>query len=412
MENNISNSDKTDEVHIEEYDITDSFDGDEIEFDDVESEAPEDVDLDDEIDEEVASPGIKEEKSKKSISVLIGEKMPALANIFKRKKKEIIESEAAEGTDPKETDDESKPKPKFKLTPIHIVVIIGLIIFMFVGDEEPVETAKPLKPIQKVIPKKKIEKPVVAEEVKPTEVVDEMAEIRMENTPDQSVVEKPVVDNNPVEQPKIETPEDEPTTVMDDVELDIDKEPRRIEDPVIAEEVPSNSDMDSDSNSDSDDEDSSDEVNEVVNETELDTKTETEITESTVSEIPVTPEEIVPQEIIDPEMSTDMTKKLLENLQVKLKEERVVQKDTEPLRPMSAPSYEAAGSGLVYNCKGGHWACIEADEFKKCRQNYGWNKSESIPIECYPLAFLDSDFDCGTVQQEKVNAVPDLNFCQ
>ena len=107
-----------------------------------------------------------------------------------------------------------------------------------------------------------------------------------------------------------------------------------------------------------------------------------------------------------------MTKKLLENLQVKLKEERGEQKLVEQIRPIGAPSYESPGSGLVYNCKGGHWACIDSDEYKKCRQNYSWNKSEVIPIECYPMAFLETDFDCGTVQQEKVNSVPDLKFCE
>lgn len=387
MENNISNSDKTDEVHIEEYDKTGSF-----ETGDADSKDPDDL-----LSEDKTLAGVEEKKSKKSISVLIEEQLPALANIFKRKKKKEAEAlnNKKVATETTEANAEDKPKPKFKLTPIHIIVIIGLFIFLFIGDEEPEPTAKPLKPIKKEFPVEKVEEPQVAIEEpeiqEPAETVDEMADIRMENTPERVADEKPL---DQIEEPAIETPEsDPPTTVMDDIELDIDKQPR-------VEEVPTELPVE--------DEEVAVEIDEPEAVVEEDPLPEPE----PEPEVTVAPEEIVPQEIIDPEMSTDMTKKLLENLQVKLKEERVVQKDTEPLRPMSAPSYVAAGSGLVYNCKGGHWACIEADEFKKCRQNYAWNKSESIPIECYPFAFLDNDYDCETVQQEKVNSVPDLNFCE
>lgn len=122
-------------------------------------------------------------------------------------------------------------------------------------------------------------------------------------------------------------------------------------------------------------------------------------------------EEVIAQEVITPDASNDVTKKLLENLEVKLREEKAIQQSVDTIKPTSAPSYEAPGSGLVYNCSGGHWACIDLEEYQKCRDNYAWKKSESQKIECYPTAFLKTDFDCATLQQEKVNAVPDLNFC-
>lgn len=369
MENNISDSDKTGEVHIEEYDKTDSFEAEEVGFDDIKSEDPDDIDYTDEIEAK---------KSKRSLTDIFQKQLPALANIFKRNEKKKAKEQTPKDT--KETkSDEPKAKAKFKLTPIHILVIIGLVIFLFIGEEETEEVAKPLKPIQKVIPTK----------IEPVEIVTEPADEIAESP--QETFEEPDQLDEPVET--------EPSTVMDDVDLDIDTSPRPVEpDPEPEVQV-----ADPDINEDT-------ETNDQVVDQEI--TPEVEVVEEVVNEQPNTPEEILPQEIIDPEMSSDMTKKLLENLQVKLKEEKVVQTEVEALRPMSAPSYDAVGSGLVYNCKGGHWACIETEEYSKCRQNYAWNKSESIPIECYPLAFLENDFDCGTVQQEKVNSVPELDFCK
>lgn len=432
MENNISNSDKTDEVHIEEYDKTDSIQSDEYGFEDIESEEPEDVDFEDEIDDDEleTTPGVKASAEKKSITDMIGKQLPALANIFNRVKKKkatkVDEDPAELSSD--EPDEAKKAKPKFKLTPIHIVVILGLVVLLFLGDEEPEVTTAPVKPTRENIPERKVvepeNEPTVADDfsentvdedtpVVPetaTDVEDSMADIRMENTPEQ--VDPP--ETSDTEASDLEDFESNDPTVtpsidsrMGDVELDIDTSPR-------ASDQPSGESMDSEVISDT--VDATEELDVAADTVEQTDIVEEDLEDPVVSEAPeVVPdkaEEIVPQEIVDPALSSDMTKKLLENLQVKLKKERVEQKLVEQIRPVGAPSYDSPGSGLVYNCRGGHWACIDADEYRKCRQNFSWNKSETIPIECYPMAFLETDFDCGTVQQEKVNSVPDLSFCE
>ena len=122
-------------------------------------------------------------------------------------------------------------------------------------------------------------------------------------------------------------------------------------------------------------------------------------------------ETVTPQDSFESDVSTELTKKLLSDLEVRLKEEKREQSLVEVLKPVSAPLYDSIGKGLVYNCRDKHWACVEISSYKKCRQNYSWNKSNNIPAECYPFAALESSFDCATVQQEKIDSVGDTNFC-
>lgn len=122
-------------------------------------------------------------------------------------------------------------------------------------------------------------------------------------------------------------------------------------------------------------------------------------------------EEIIPQKELQPDISSEITKKLLEDLEVKLKEEKVIQKKITVTKPTDAPSYEIVGRGLVYNCRDKHWACIEQDQYKTCRENYSWNQTENIPLECYPVAFLETEYDCAVVQQEKIDSVSSTDFC-
>ena len=107
----------------------------------------------------------------------------------------------------------------------------------------------------------------------------------------------------------------------------------------------------------------------------------------------------------------DLTRKLLKELESKIADEKEQQRLVEIVNPVSAPSYDNIGRGLVYNCKGKHWACVEVKTFDQCRQNYSWNKQSRVSIECYPFAQLDSEFDCTTIQQEKIDSVGDTSFC-
>ena len=113
---------------------------------------------------------------------------------------------------------------------------------------------------------------------------------------------------------------------------------------------------------------------------------------------------------LDP--TTDIASKILSDLEDRIKAEKREQELVQVLKPVSAPAYEAVGPSLVYNCTEQHWACVEPNAYKECRQNYSWNSKNGLPIECYPFASIDDNFDCATVQQEKIDSVGDTSFCR
>ena len=123
-------------------------------------------------------------------------------------------------------------------------------------------------------------------------------------------------------------------------------------------------------------------------------------------------EQILPQDVIEPPASNEITKQLLKDLEVKLKEERREQEILEDVKPTSAPSYDNIGKGLVYNCVDEHWACVNDESFKQCRGNYSWNRQQEVDTECYPYAQLGNEIDCATVQQEKIDTISATTFCK
>ncbi len=76
------------------------------------------------------------------------------------------------------------------------------------------------------------------------------------------------------------------------------------------------------------------------------------------------------------------------------------------------PSYEVWGRGLVYNCKGKHWACIDKDDYFICRQNMKWNTGHGRPQECYTVNVYASDADCISVQLHNINFREKTDFCK
>tara|TARA_Y100000768_G_scaffold388599_1_gene385484 strand:+ start:23776 stop:25290 length:1515 start_codon:yes stop_codon:yes gene_type:complete len=457
----------------------------EDELDD-EYEIDEDEDLDDELDAEptIEGSGIKEKfnslvaKIKKSagankkaapkpvkektglhnvektVKTFVDKKLPALANILKKKNK--ASSNATEEIDTSNIVLEGeKPKRKIEVKKgiIYGLAAIGLIVVFLVEDPPPSEfksnTAKnkkapPAKPTQpEVAPKQVEDKPE-----QPVEVVE------VENEP--IIEEEPVIEEPVIEEPVIDEPAEVTTELDKEIDEQMDQitknqnmnlddlkntevEKPQIDEPAQVKETPSTDINDSNTtvtNEDVADDQLSDLDMDQLTAPEVSPETEgsaenNEITESS-NEDPTTldsnamdsdislndsneelmDEEIIPQPDIQPDISSEITKKLLEDLEVKLKDEQKAQKTLAVTRPTDPPSYDALGMGLVYNCKGSHWACVEKGSYKTCRENYSWNKNEGIPLECYPVAFLENEYDCALLQQEKIDSVAETNFCR
>ena len=93
----------------------------------------------------------------------------------------------------------------------------------------------------------------------------------------------------------------------------------------------------------------------------------------------------------------------------KLEEEKeeVVKK----LDYVAPPKYTEFGQGLVYNCKGKHWACVDREAYIKCEGNMNWAKQEGKPNECATSKILASEYDCRTLQMYYINTVAETPNC-
>lgn len=83
-----------------------------------------------------------------------------------------------------------------------------------------------------------------------------------------------------------------------------------------------------------------------------------------------------------------------------------------PKEYVAPPNYLNRGRGLVYNCKEGHWACVEKKSYLTCKDNYLFNADRKKAIECFPSSVLASTKDCARMQIEKVNRLAKTKFCK
>jgi hypothetical protein len=78
---------------------------------------------------------------------------------------------------------------------------------------------------------------------------------------------------------------------------------------------------------------------------------------------------------------------------------------------ITPPNYENVGRGLVYNCLGKHWACIDGPSFKICQQNKAALESQGKRKECVPDSVYQTDSGCGWVQRQKITGNAKTDFC-
>ena len=75
------------------------------------------------------------------------------------------------------------------------------------------------------------------------------------------------------------------------------------------------------------------------------------------------------------------------------------------------PNFERRGRGLVYNCAGKHWACVDKFSYFQCRENQVWNERNQKSHECMIRNVYASIKDCITVQTHSVSTAADTSFC-
>jgi len=78
---------------------------------------------------------------------------------------------------------------------------------------------------------------------------------------------------------------------------------------------------------------------------------------------------------------------------------------------IAPPNYERTGRGLVYNCTGKHWACVDKLSYFQCRGNEVWSKQNKKNPECVIKNVYASDKDCEAIQGYYVKFNEPTGFC-
>jgi hypothetical protein len=107
--------------------------------------------------------------------------------------------------------------------------------------------------------------------------------------------------------------------------------------------------------------------------------------------------------------SDSITDQILEDLEKQVETKKPVQIKKEYVSP---PDYEYFGRGLVYNCAGKHWACVDAPSYKTCEDNSSSVKYLNKKIECHPFNVYETAKGCQNVQNRMVSSSAKTNFCE
>lgn len=69
-------------------------------------------------------------------------------------------------------------------------------------------------------------------------------------------------------------------------------------------------------------------------------------------------------------------------------------------------NYQAVGRGLIYNCKGKHWACVDKANYLKCKK-----LSNSGSKDCVTKKVLKSNDSCFEIQRKLITKNSNTDFC-
>jgi len=73
----------------------------------------------------------------------------------------------------------------------------------------------------------------------------------------------------------------------------------------------------------------------------------------------------------------------------------------------AAVNYQAAGRGLIYNCKGKHWACVDKMNYMRCR-----DLAKSGSKDCMAKGVLKTTDACFAMQRKYISNNMKTDFCQ
>lgn len=343
----------------EEDEYEDEYEEDEVEVEEGDAVTEEEIDL-------------NEDKTGE-VQVDVGESTEVNEDI------EVEEDEEEE--DEEEDDDEEKKKKKKQLI---IRAVLGLIIAYFVLDtfvlQQSDETVPEVAPIvRKNNPKKKRKK-------KPKKNVEEQVQQEVAPKTEAIPAAEVVADAPKAEEvPAIEEPK-----IQEEIPPETNAQPLGLEEAKTVEAKPEEAPV---------------EVNEPV--VEENTPVTPDPSETTmVAEEPVS-------DIIGEVNESSSEKSLDESLteMVKNEEPKEEKKDLVSEDYVEPPNYKRVGRGLVYNCVGRYWSCVDQYSYMTCYENQKWNTANNKKSECFTKNVYVNDSDCAKMQQYYIDNLEPTDFC-
>jgi len=292
--------------------------------------------------------------------------------------------------------DDQAAKKKKKSKMIQIAIGVCLVVFLasdyIIPTEEPVATPPALK--KRPRPNKKV-KPVDGTATTDEPKKDDAASTDVSATGTETT-------------PVTETTSDSPVTVTSDTPTDvpIDSAPTD----TTINETPADTATTPDTTTDT-------AVTEPVT---PDTTIDTASVDTTTTETPV--DNSVSEPSVDTAVNVDsidggetktpgdesITDQILQDLEKQAKDTQPVEQKKEYVSP---PDYEYRGRGLVYNCQGKHWACVDAPSYKTCEDNHSSVKYLKKKTECHPFNVYETPKGCESMQNRMVSSSAKTAFC-
>jgi len=73
--------------------------------------------------------------------------------------------------------------------------------------------------------------------------------------------------------------------------------------------------------------------------------------------------------------------------------------------------FDIVGRGLVYNCKDQHWACVDKQNYLKCKKSQGYLGSMGEKPECVVKEVYGNSSICVAAQEYKIENLASTDFC-
>lgn len=151
--------------------------------------------------------------------------------------------------------------------------------------------------------------------------------------------------------------------------------------------------------------------------------TETAVVEPTPEATPETTPEVEAAPEATPEIEAAMGQQDDMSKEIDTLVDTVEEKKKDPVDKMkqmlgaktdyiAPPSFERSGRGLVYNCAGKHWACVDKLSYFQCRGNEVWSLQNKKNPDCSIKNVYATDRDCEAIQAYYVKFNEPTGFCQ